>query len=200
MESVGPPGALLPSDHPFLLLQRGVVPRLDAHPDPPRDQVGAAGQPVRAVALGHPHIAVDRVGLLSLEVAGTVLEPEQVSRRGLLTGGRRGAAEAQLRVAHRDGPEAHPGQVADRVHGDLRVVGARLHADVATAAGREQVGIGAGYAVEKLAEDHRGPARVRRLICNILYVAAGRRQVQAGQPQAEAQAQALGCQHPGRQP
>ena len=48
--------------------------------------------------------------------------------------GRGGLAEAQLRPADRDRAEADPGQVADRVHGDLRIVRAGLHAQVAAAA------------------------------------------------------------------
>ena len=48
-------------------------------------------------------------------------------------GGRRRAAEAELRPAHARRAERDPGQVADGVHRDLRVVGARLDAQVAAA-------------------------------------------------------------------
>ncbi len=137
-QPVGGAAALLPADHPLLLEKRRAVPRLDAHPDPAADQIGAAGHPVRPVTLGHPHLLVEHAGVLGLDVVGSVLEAEQVSRRGLLAGGRRGAAEPELGVAHRDGPEADPRQVADRVHGHLRVVGAGLHDDVAAAASRVQ--------------------------------------------------------------
>ena len=59
------------------------------------------------------------------------LKPKRL--RGVDCDGRRGggAAEAELRPAHRDRAEADPGQVADRVHGDLRVVRAGLDAEVA---------------------------------------------------------------------
>ena len=82
----------------------------DPHPDPAGHQIGAAGQPVRAVAVGHPHLLVQHVGVLGLDVVGSVLEPEQVSRGGLLAGGRRGTAEAELRIPHRDGAEARRGR------------------------------------------------------------------------------------------
>ena len=64
------------------------------------------------------------------------LKPSRL--RGVACCGRRrgGAAEAELGPAHRDGAEPDPGQVADRVHGDLRVVGAGLDAQVAVAARR----------------------------------------------------------------
>ena len=51
----------------------------------------------------------------------------------LAAAGARGAAEAELGPAHDDGAAADPGQVADRVEGDLGVVGAGLHAEVAAA-------------------------------------------------------------------
>ena len=109
------------------------VPDLDGHVEPPGDEVGAAGQPVglRVVIGRDPDMLVDLRGLLGLEVLGAVLEPEQVPRRGLAGRGGRGTAEAQLRPAHRDGAEADPGQVADRVHGHLRVVGTGLDAEIA---------------------------------------------------------------------
>jgi hypothetical protein len=69
--------------------------------------------------------------LLGLEVGGAVLEAEQVARRGLVPRRRRRTPEAELRPAHADHAHADPGKVADGVHRDLRVVGARLHADVA---------------------------------------------------------------------
>ena len=133
--AVGCAAALLPADHPLLLEQRGAVPGLDAISNAPRHQVGAAGQPVRTVALGHPDVLVQGVGVLGLEVVGSVLEPEHVSGRRLFARRRRRPAEAQLRILHRDGAEPDAGQVADRVHRDLRVVRARLHADVAAALG-----------------------------------------------------------------
>ena len=53
--------------------------------------------------------------------------------------GRRRAAEPELAPAHRDDPEAHPHQVAHRVHRHLRVVGAGLDDDVAARARRVEV-------------------------------------------------------------
>ena len=41
----GAPVALGPADEALLLAERGAVPRLDAHPDPPRDEERAAGEP-----------------------------------------------------------------------------------------------------------------------------------------------------------
>jgi hypothetical protein len=55
----------------------------------------------------------------------------QVARRRLRAAGRRGAAEAQLRPAHHRDAARDAREVADGVEGDLRVVRARLHADVA---------------------------------------------------------------------
>ena len=52
---------------------------------------------------------------------------------------RRGAAEAELGPAHRHRAAADPGQVADRVEGDLGIVGAGLDADVAAAFERGQL-------------------------------------------------------------
>ena len=77
--------------------------------------------------------------LLGLDVGGAVLEPEQVARRGLRGRRGRGPAEAELRPAHARGAEGDPGEVADRVHRDLRVVGAGLDAQVAVAARRVEV-------------------------------------------------------------
>ena len=58
---------------------------------------------------------------------------------------RRGAAEAELRPAHDDRAAADPGQVADRVEGDLGIVGAGLHAEVAAAfAARSSSSAGSG--------------------------------------------------------
>ena len=127
--------ALGPPHDQFLLVERGPVPRLDVHPDAPGHEVGAAGHPVGAVALLHPHVLVQQVRLLGLEVVRAVLEAEEVAGRGLLGRRRRGAAVPQLRPPHRRRPEADAEQVAHRVHGDLRVVRAGLDADVAARAG-----------------------------------------------------------------
>ena len=133
---MGAPLPLCLPDHPLLLEQCCAVPRLDPHPDPARHQVACrrSASPAR-----HPRPPTRACPAPSVSSALMLLVPSlnpnrfrgvACSRRG-----RRGAAEAQLRILHRDGAEADPGQVAHRVHRDLRVVGARLDADVAAAAG-----------------------------------------------------------------
>ena len=129
--------ALVPPDDALLLGERRAVPDLDVHPDPAGDQVAAALEPGGADAGRHPDVVAQQVGVLGLDVAGAVLEAEQVARRGLARRRRRRAAEPELRPPHGRGAEPHPDQVADGVHGDLRVVGARLDAQVA--AGQRRV-------------------------------------------------------------
>ena len=137
-------GGLGAADEVLLVAERLPVPDLDGHVEPAGDEVGAAGQPV--APSGRRPAATQTcsstsVGLLGLDVRGAVLEAEQVARRRLRGRGGRGTAEAELRPADRDRAEADPGQVADRVHRDLRVVGARLDAEVAVRAlGVEHVG------------------------------------------------------------
>lgn len=91
------------------------------------------------------------VGLGAGDVAGAVLEAEEVAGRLGVRRGRGRLAEAQLGPAHRDLAEADPRQVPDGVHGDLRVVRARLDAEVAAAAGRIQV------VARELGQLHQGP-------------------------------------------
>ncbi len=69
------------------------------------------------------------------------LKPNRLRGSGLR--GRRGrrTPEAELGPAQRGAAERDAGEVADRVHGDLGVVGAGLHAEVAVAALRLQ-GVG----------------------------------------------------------
>jgi hypothetical protein len=90
------PGGLGPSDHPLLFLQGGAVPRFDAHPDPPGNQISSAREPLRTLVAGYPDVLVEGIGVLGFDVGGAVLEAEHVSRRGLLASCRRGAAEAEL--------------------------------------------------------------------------------------------------------
>lgn len=135
-------GSFVASDDALLLAQAGAIPRFDAHPDAPGHQVAATGEPVGAVTVGHPDVPVQGAGVLGFEVGGAVLEPEHVSRGGLFTGGRGGAAESELGVAPVGGSEPDAGQVADRVHGDLGIIGAGLHDDVTAAAGRIESLIG----------------------------------------------------------
>lgn len=68
------------------------------------------------------------------DVPGAVLEAEHVARCLRVRRRRGRLAEAQLRPADGDLAEADPGQIADRVHRDLRIVGACLHTQIAAAA------------------------------------------------------------------
>ncbi len=67
----------------------------------------------------------------ALRLAVPSLKPKRLRGGGLVPGGRRGTAEAELRPADAHHAHADPGQVADRVHRHLRVVGAGLDAEVA---------------------------------------------------------------------
>ncbi len=138
---------LVPADDGLLLLQVGAVPHLDVHPDPSGDEVGAARQPrglARHVLRVDPHVLGEGLRVLGLDVGRAVLEAEEVARGGLARRRRRGAPEAELAPAHRDGAEAEAHEVAHGVHGDLRVVGARLDADVAARARLVEVVAGEG--------------------------------------------------------
>ena len=128
------------ADDRLLLAQRGAVPGLDHHPDPADGDVRPAGQPARAgIARLNPDVALDVGRLLGLDVRGAVLEPEQVPGRGLGCRRGRGPTEAELRPTHARAAKGGPGEVADRVHGDLRIVGARLDEQVAVAAARVEL-------------------------------------------------------------
>ena len=123
-----------PADRELLVGEARAVPRLDQHPDPAGDEVRAALRATRARPRSTQTCCASASRLLGLDVVRAVLEPHQVARR-LLAARRRGrAAEPELRPAHDDDAAADPGQVADGVERDLRVVRARLHADVAAGA------------------------------------------------------------------
>ena len=77
---------------------------------------------------------VQQGGVLGFEVAGAVLEAEEVPRGGLGPRGGGGPAEAQLGPADARLAESDAGQVPDRVDCHLRVVGAGLDHDVAAGA------------------------------------------------------------------
>ena len=100
------------------------------HVDAAGDEVGAAREPRLVVVGGDPDGLVEGVGLLGIDVEGAVLEAEQVAWRRLRGRGGRRTTEAELRPAHRHGAEPDAGKVADRMHGDLRVLRAGLHAEV----------------------------------------------------------------------
>src|SRR5689334_17772606 len=91
--------ALLAADHPLLLVERRAVPRLDEHPYSPRHEICPAGHPFLAVGVGDPDALVEFVGVLGLDVACSVLEAEQISRRLLGPACRRSPPETQLRPA-----------------------------------------------------------------------------------------------------
>src|SRR6201999_635065 len=103
-----------PADDVFLILQVVPVPVFHEDPDLPGHQVAAAAQPGLVRLFPDPDVVVHQVGLLGLDVAGAVLEAEQVARGGLV--GRRGggAAEAELHPVVLDHAHADPGQVAYR--------------------------------------------------------------------------------------
>ena len=96
---------------------------------PPRNHAGSSDRP-------DPDVLVERSRVLELDVVRPVLEAHEVARRVLLPARRRRAAEPELRPAHDDDTAADSREVADGVEGDLRIVGARLHAEVAAGAGR----------------------------------------------------------------
>ena len=150
----GAPRVLGAADRPLLLAERGPVPALDHHPDPAGDHVGAAAQPGGRLGAG-PDELLQRLGVLGADVVGAVLETHQVAGRVLLAGRGRGAPEAELRPLHHHRPAADPGQVADRVEGDLRVVGARLDAEVAA----RDVGVDRLRRQRRELAQRRGPPR-----------------------------------------
>jgi len=134
-----------------LLAQARAIPRLEVHRDAARHEIRAAGHPVGCgvVALRDPHVLVDDVLRLGLDVGRAVLEPEQVARRRLRRRRRAGATEAELRPAQRGEAEGDAGEVADGVDGDLRVVGAGLDAEVTAASMRVEL---VGREVRQLAQ------------------------------------------------
>ena len=79
---VPPSGAPLPLVRPTIIscsVSDGAIPGLDVHPDAAGDEVGPARHPVRPVAALHPHVLVEQVRFLGLEVVRAVLEAEQVA-------------------------------------------------------------------------------------------------------------------------
>ena len=131
--------ALGPPDHPLLLVERRCGPTARSACGSAAPRGSAAGHPRLIVGRADPDVLVERRPSSALMLLRSVLEPEQVSRCRPACRGRRGAAEPELRPLHRGRAEADAGEVADGVHGDLRVVGARLDRDVAAAARRVEV-------------------------------------------------------------
>ena len=120
---------LVPPEHLVLVADPIGVPVLDLHLDLAHDLIGAVARPGRS--LGDPHEPL--VVRVLEDVAGAVLEAHEVAGRGLAAS-RRGPAEADHRPPRRGGARGlpDPGECADGVIGHLRVVGARLHGQVAT--------------------------------------------------------------------
>ncbi len=121
--------------------QRLPVPGLDGHVDPAGDQVRAAGQPVAPSGprpAGTQTCSSSASGSSALRFIVPSLNPNRfrgvVWRSRWTTYGRSRAATSARRPA-----EGDPGQVADRVHRDLRIVGAGLDAQVAVGPGRVEV-------------------------------------------------------------
>ena len=142
----GAPSSLCAPEDLLLVADPVDVPGLQQHPDLAHDLVGAAVEP-RLVAAVDPHEPGHLV--VGLDVAGAVLEPQQHAR-GLLPRAGRGPAEAQHRPVGDDDAAADPGEVAEGVVADLRVVGARLQAQVATGELRiEQVAVQGGQVGEQ---------------------------------------------------
>ena len=141
VELVGrPSGAPVPLSRPMICscsASGRAVPGLDVHPDLPGDQVGAAGHPGRRrrPSDGATHTCSSSAAPSSgLMLAVPSLKPNRLRGVDLAARRRRGAPEARAGPPHGDDAEADPDQVAHRVHGDLRVVGAGLDAEVAAAA------------------------------------------------------------------
>src|SRR5881394_791857 len=129
---------LVAADRRLLVFQRRAVPDLEQHADAAGDQIAAPAHPGGAF-VADPDEALHRFGVLGADVRRAVLEAHQVARRVLAAAGARGAAEAELRPTHYDRAATDPRLVADRVEGDLGIVGAGLHADVAAAFPRVQL-------------------------------------------------------------
>ncbi len=101
--------------------------------------VRAAAHPGLRLVGADPHEAAHLAVVACVEIVRAVLEPLQVARRDRNLRRRRGAPEPELRPAHDRGAAGDPGQVSDRVEGDLRIVGAGLDAQVAVGAGRVEL-------------------------------------------------------------
>ena len=81
---------------------------------------------------------INESGILRLEVRRAVLETKEVARCLLGRRCRRRPTEAELRPTHVCCSERDPREVPDGVHRDLRIVRARLDAEVTTALRRIQ--------------------------------------------------------------
>ena len=122
-----------PAEHRLLLAKRRAVPGLDRHADLAHGQVRAAVHPGWLVVRTGPHEFVEAGLVVGGDVGRSVLESEQVARCRLALGGDGTLSEAHLGPLDSRLAEGEAHQVANRVHGDLGVVGASLDADVSAA-------------------------------------------------------------------
>ncbi|MNI75122.1 hypothetical protein D3C73_1312490 [compost metagenome] len=111
----------------LLVTERGAVPDLDPHPGAADRHIGSAAQPGRRFTASPDHLVHDS-SVLCIRVARAVLESEQIARSSAFRVGRSRPLEAFLGPAEDSCAPGNPGQVADRMEGDLQIVGACLHA------------------------------------------------------------------------
>src|SRR3974390_3460753 len=94
-----------------------------------RDEITSAAQPRRAF-VSHPHDLVHRSGI-NRGIVGAVPETHKIARRA-----RTRRQKADLRPAYPRDAVGDTGELTNRVKGDLLVVGAGLHRDIAARARR----------------------------------------------------------------
>src|ERR1700712_2217790 len=130
LQPVGRAAPLAATDQLLLAAQGIAVPRLDMHPDPSSDEIGATLHPLLVTAADED-VLVERGGVLAREVVGAVLETKEVSWSLRRWRGGGGLAETELAPPHADSAETDTRKVAHCMHRDLRIIRAGLHADVA---------------------------------------------------------------------
>ena len=89
-------GHLGPADDVLLITQVVAVPVLEEHLNPSGHQVAATPHPGLVRLVTDPDVAIQEIGLLGLDVARAVLEPQQIARRRLRGAGRGRLAEPEL--------------------------------------------------------------------------------------------------------
>ena len=129
-------GHLRTTHNLLLLTQTSAVPGLNIHADTTSSQIATALHPrrtIRRILRGSPHVLLQQIRALHLQVIRTVLETEQVTRRHLTRRGRRGTAETLLVPRHHGTAASNTNQVTNRVERHLRVIRTRLNADITVA-------------------------------------------------------------------
>ena len=130
------------SDDPLPVEQVQVVPGREVQQHVAQHQVGATGHPVGPVVVRDPH-GLGEASTVGGRVRGAFTEAEEVAVRRstpagpLLVPGR--GAETEMRPTHGGDPVAHPQKVADRMEGDLLIVGADLEAEIDRDAARVEL-------------------------------------------------------------